>query len=140
MRDRMDIGWVLCLVAAAAVGLHAQTDQLAEGEAATLDQRINAVSAERAELFIRVQEREQRTRDYWRDPRYTSGEIDALRTRLLALERELFDLRAEIRRNVDELPEVKTELAELRAWQERLRELTAHRDALLRQRPAAPTQ
>ncbi len=64
-------------------------------------------------LSFAIRDQAQKLENLWQDPHYTSPEIEALRKRLAALQRELEQVQSALRARVAELPAAKAEAARL---------------------------
>lgn len=122
------LGLGVAVVSAQSVTRDAETSDPEEATS------VNRLSAERAVLYARVLEQEKKARNLWRNPAYTSPEIEKLRNALEEVEREAARLRMEIRAKVSELPEAKKVLDELKRDREALQSMTEQRDKRLEHR------
>lgn len=99
-----------------------------------IEKQINAVAAEQVELQGAARDRDQAITRAMQDPKYSTPEIVALRTRIEQLKQELAASQVALRQQVEQLPELKPEAEKLRAENARIAELARRRAELQEQR------
>lgn len=91
--------------------------------------QVNAWMAERAEKMIDTNKLESELSQAWADTRYSNPSIDALRARFRQLQDELSNTMIELKKKVQEVPEVQDKQKKLDAIKARVSELSQKVDA-----------
>jgi hypothetical protein len=78
-----------------------------------VDQQLSQLGQQQVALSFTLRDQAQKNESLWLDPQYTSPEIESLRKRLAALQREMMQVQLALRTRVAELPAAQAEMAKL---------------------------
>ncbi len=105
---------------------------------AEIDQRLSELAKRQLELSFSLQEQALKNDTLWLNPKFTSPEIAALRKRYEALKSEMATVQAQLREQVEALPEVLAELDKIGQQKEEYQALARQMTELKRKREQAP--
>lgn len=113
--------WVIAAVSVHVCAVHAQDfSKLSEEDR----RQVNEWMAERAEKMIEANKVESELSQAWADTRYSNPSVDALRTRFRQLQDELASTMTELKKKIQEVPEVQVKQKKLDEMKARVRELS----------------
>ena len=120
MRSVLRYFFVILFVGQAGLLAAQDFSKLSEAE----KKQVNDWMAERAEKMISAHKLEGELDQVWADAKYSTPEIEALRSKYRELQQELSNTRLELQKKVLELPAVQEKQSRLDAVKMRLKELS----------------